>query len=300
MRARVAAAAALALVASELLLRALGMPKKHDLAGSCDTRFAEVDARYGWVWRPSMAGVRRQGGREAHYAFDTERHRAASPAGVPDHGLPSILFAGESIMEGYALDWDETLPARVGGALGVQPVSLGVDGYGSDQAFLRLADALPQYSRVVAVVTLFFPGLVDRVAWVDHPRLFFEGDQARVVPGPPGFWTDLRLARVVREVWPGRDGAAMALTGRALRETARLARERGARPLFLAVHPGPDWAPGDREVVDALLAAQGLETLELSFDPIADHVHPDAASVRRMAAEVVAALRGQPLRPFTR
>ena len=290
--ARAAAAAALALLVSEVLLRFLGIPRKHDLAGSCDTRLAEPDPRYGWVWRPSSRDTRTQAGRVVEYAFDAERHRAPAADWKPDHARPSILFVGESMIEGYALDWQETLPAIVSNALGVQAVVLGVDGYASDQAFVRFYDTLPQYERVVAVVTLFFPGLVDRVAWVDHPRLVFDGDEPQVTPGPPGFWSNLRLMRVARETWPCRDAAAVQLTGRVLRETARLAEARGARALFLATHTGEGWSSADAKLVDDLLVRPGLDVLELGYDPISDYVHPDPQSTRRMADAVVTALRG--------
>ncbi|MGH9099059.1 MAG: hypothetical protein ACRDV8_02390, partial [Acidimicrobiales bacterium] len=161
------AAAALALVASELLLRVLGLPKKHDLAGSCDTGMAQRDPRYGWVWKASTRRTRTQGWREIDYEFDAEHDRASSADAISDPGRPTILFVGESIIAGHALEWPESLPALVARGAGVQTIDLGVDGYGSDQAFLRLVDALPRYRHVVAVVTLFFPGLVDRVAWVD-------------------------------------------------------------------------------------------------------------------------------------
>ena len=176
--------------------------------------------------------TRTQAGRVVDYAFDGERHRAPSPDAWPDHTRPSILFVGESILQGYGLDWDETLPAIVSKALDAQPVVLGVDGYASDQAFLRFYDTLPQYEHVVAVVTVFFPRLVDCVAWVDHPRLAFDGDEPHVTPGPPSLWSDLRLMRVARETWPWRDADAVQLTGEILRQTAKLAHARGARSLF--------------------------------------------------------------------
>jgi hypothetical protein len=299
---RVISAAALALLASEILLRLIGIPKKHDLSGSCDVRLSEPDARYGWVWKPAHHDTRNQAGRVVEYAFDAERHRAPSADAKPDHARPSILFVGESIIEGYGLDWPETLPAIVSSALDVQPVVLGVDGYASDQAFARFYDTLPQYEHVVAVVTLFFPRLVDRVAWVDHPRLSFEQGEPKVLPGPPGFWSNLRVTRVARETWPWRDAGAVRLTGQVFRETARLAEARGARALFLATHTREGWSRADADLVDTLLVKPGLDVLELGFDPINDYVHPTPASTRTMAEAVVAALRGerQPFRPRTR
>jgi hypothetical protein len=299
LRRRAAIAAALGLVVSEIVLRLAGVPKKHDLEHACDTRMAGPDARAGWVWNASAEQTTTQGWRPITYAFDTEHDRAAAAGGTPDHEAPSILFVGESIMAGHGLRWQESLPALVAGALGVQAVNLGVDGYASDQAFVRLVDALPRYAHVVAVVTLFFPGLVDRVAWVDHPRVSFEGDAVRVAPANPGFWGDMRLVRAAREAWPGHDAAAVQLTGRIFRETDRMAASRGARSLVLVTHEGARLSPEDRRLVDTLLVAPGLETVEHGYEPIRGDGHPNPASTREMADAVIDALR-QPRRPRTR
>ncbi|HEY6460355.1 MAG TPA: hypothetical protein VIY73_09395, partial [Polyangiaceae bacterium] len=240
MKGRIAGAFVLALAASEIVLRLKGMPKKHDQPGSCDPMMTEPDARNGWLWRASYAIDREQGGRVIPFAFDADHDRAPSTTWSADPAAPTILFAGESIVEGHALLWDETIPVIVGATLGVQTVNLGVQGYGSDQAFVRLADALPRYEHPVAVVSLFFPGMVDRVAWVDRPRLAFDGDTLRVTPAAPTFWEDLRLTRTARELAPWHDADAVDLTARIFDATERLARARGAVALALVTYPeGP-------------------------------------------------------------
>ena len=293
--ARVGAAVVLALVTSELALRAAGLPRKHDLRGSCDDRLAEPDPRYGWVWKARYARPATHGWRSVVYAFDSERDRAGAPTAAPDPRRPTILFAGESIVAGHGLAWEETLPAIVGEALDVQAIDLGVDGYGSDQAFLRLADALPRYEHVVAVVTLFFPGMVDRVGWSDHPRLALDDHDVRVTPPASGGWGDLRLLRLAHEAIPYRAEDAIMLTGAVFEETARLAQTRGASALFVAPHLGRG-ARGDRYLVDELLVRRGLTVIDPDwrFEPIRGDGHPNAASTRRLAEAVVAAL-GQAL-----
>jgi hypothetical protein len=243
------------------------------------------------VWKAGFARQATHGWRSVEYAFDAEHDRARATTQDPDPRRPTILFAGESIVAGHGLAWQETLPALVGEALGVQVVDLGVDAYGSDQAFLRLADALPRYERVVAVVTLFFPALVDRVAWPDHPRVAFEDHAVRVTPPTGSGWDDLRLLRLAREVLPYRDEAAIQLTGEVFVETARLARERGARALFLAPYLGRG-PRDDRYLVDELLVKPGLTVVDPDwrFEPIRGDGHPNAASTRRLAETVVAAL----------
>ncbi|HEY3815742.1 MAG TPA: hypothetical protein VGL81_01145 [Polyangiaceae bacterium] len=294
MRGRVLLAVVLALVVSEGLMRWWGVPKKHDLEGSCDPGMNQPDARTGWVWKGPFTRTTTQAGRSIDFAFD-EHHDRVKAAGVAeDPEKPTVLIVGESIAAGHGLTWDESLAGRVGAALGVQTVTLGVVGYGCDQAFVRLHDELPRFHHVLAVVTVFFPGLVDRVGWFDRPRLSFDGDEPVVSPPRPGFLRDLRLTRVVSGLLPYRDDAAVELTGAIFRQTARLARTRGARALFVTLHLGRGKRPrADADLIDALLTRQGLEVVDPDwvFEPLEPgDLHPNARATRTMAEAVVKAL----------
>jgi hypothetical protein len=286
------AAILLALLASEVGLRVLRIPKKHDRLHSCDNEMSVDDERLGWAWRAESSRDVRQGGRLVHFEFDRHGDRAQSERFIEDPDAPTVLFAGESIVGGHGLQWNETMPALVGDALGVQAVDLGVDGYGSDQAFVRLTDALPRFHHIVAVVTLFFPALVERVSWRDRPRLSFVGDDPSVAPPHVGFWEDLRLTRLVRALSP-LEPDAVALTGRIFLETARHANEHGARALFVTPYFASGWPHGDRHLADELLANAGLTVISPNwqFEALPDDEHPNAASTRRLAEAVVAALR---------
>jgi hypothetical protein len=295
--ARVSLALVLALGVSEVALRALGMPRKHDFTGSCDNQMGQPDSRTGWVWRGPYARTVNQGGRPIDFAFD-EQHDRVKTTGDPEDPLrPTVLLAGESIAAGHGLTWDESLPGLLGATLGVQVVTLGVDGYGSDQAFVRLFDALPRFEHVIAVVTLFFPALVDRVGWVDRPRLAFEGDQPVVSPSRPGFWRDLRVVRLATDLLPYRDEPSIELTGEILRQTARLARARGARALFVTPRLERERSRDDSALIDELLVRQGLEVVDPAgpYETLPGDNHPDAAATRRMADAVVEALAGRQL-----
>jgi hypothetical protein len=291
--ARVALAIALGLGVSEVALRALGMPKKHDFRGSCDNEMGQPDPRTGWVWRGPYARTVNQGGRPIDFAFDEHHDRVRAPGDTEDPERPTLLLAGESIVAGHGLTWDESLPGLLGAAMGVQVVTLGVDGYGSDQAFVRLFDALPRFAHVIAVVTLFFPALVDRVGWVDRPRLAFEGDQPVVSPPRPGFWRDLRVVRLATDLLPYRDEASIERTGEILRQTARLARARGARPLFVTPRLERERSRDDSALLDEVLVRQGLEVVDPSweYETLPGDNHPNAAATRRMAEAVVEALQ---------
>jgi hypothetical protein len=294
--ARMALALLLAVGMTEVVLRWKGKPKKHDLAGSADPEMNEPDPRLGWVWKGPFTHTTTQWGRTMNLAFDGHHDRVRSPDDVEDPARPTVLLVGESIMAGHGLTWDESLAGQLSAALGVQVVTLGVVGYGCDQAFIRLSDALPRFEHVVAVVTIFFPFLVDRVGWVDRPRLSFVADSPVVSPPHPGFWADLRVVRVVSDLLPYRDEASIALTGEIFRQTDRLARGRGARALFVTPQLGHGRPRGDAYLVDDLLTRQGLEVVDpdWDFEPLAPgDLHPNARATHTMAAAVVRALGGE-------
>jgi hypothetical protein len=293
--ARMLLALVLSLVASEVGLRALHLPRGKDKSKTIEVAIGEPDARYGWLFVPSRATVLDHAGdRHVEYAIDAEHDRAPSVDALPDHSKPTILFAGESLTAGHGLPWEETYPALVGKELGLQVVNLGVHGYGFDQQFLRLHDVLPTFEHPVAVVTIYFPYQVDRMAEPTHPHLAFV-DHEPVLEPVHGLWQDSALLHSWRSMRAYRSDHAFELAAQIFRETDRLARERGARAVFLA--PNEDFGSPrkDAYLVDELFAQQGLTVIDADFDyqPLLDDVHPDAASTRRLADLVVASLRAE-------
>src|SRR5437899_1538605 len=84
---------------------------------------------------------------------------------------PTVVFAGESVMFGEGLTWDESIPAQAGESLGIQTANLAVHGYSSDQAYLRLERELPRFTEPVAVVSIFMTELFGRNLDDDRPHL---------------------------------------------------------------------------------------------------------------------------------
>jgi hypothetical protein len=292
--ARIAVAFVAALVASEIGLRALKLPARCDMA-IAERRLGERVPRYGWLFRASKSFTVEADGRPVRYDFDADHDRAPSVDYVPDPQRPSLLFVGESVTAGHGLAWAESFPAIVGEEMDLQVVDLGVDGYASDQAFLRLVDALPRFAHPVAVITCFMPGMVDRMERVDHPRLRF--DEPGMWLEPPGWLESSRLAQAFREGFVFRSEGAIDTTAEIFRRTARLANERGARAIFVALHLGTDWPPKAWSLVDDLLVRPGYTVIapRFGFEPIPGDVHPNVASTRRLAQAVTAAL-GEELR----
>lgn len=263
----------LALGASEFLLRNLPWLWTQE-APSWREPLRGRDPMLGWAYVPARTGRGEVGGRAVEYAFDPTGHRVAGQAQPVDFGRPSILFTGESIMSGHGLAWDETIPARTAAALDLQAANLAVEGYATDQAFLRLRDEWPRFEKPVAVVALFMPLLVHRNLDVDRPHL-----------GPGLIWRapteDARLVQVFKRLIPYRSAreidAAVVMTREALTATVQMARARGAVPVILIPQLTPE-TPAEQKLRRKILDEANLPYLQVVVDPswhIHDNRHPD-------------------------
>jgi hypothetical protein len=285
----VAIAAALALVASELVLRYAQLRPAEWLGRDQEPR-RMADPRLGWRFVPSRTGRGTIGGRTVDYAFDAAGYRVRRAGEPVDLERPTLLFTGESVMFGKGLTWDESIPAQVGAMLGVQSANLAVDGYGSDQAFLRVQAELPRFRRPVAVVGIFLTGLFGRNLDDDRPHL---GPGLTWLPGVPHG----RLRTLVQLVAPYRSDETVergiAVTREVYDALMGLATARGATPLVLVLQIGPEDAV-EQALRRRILDAQRLPCLLVETDPawrVPGDVHPDARAARAIAAAVASWLR---------
>jgi hypothetical protein len=207
-------------------------------------RFGSPHPRYGWIWTPGLSATERVADRDVRLAFSREGLRVPSPGDEPDPIAPSLLFTGESVAAGQGLQYEETFASLVSAELGLQPVNLAVNGYGCDQAYLRLLDALPRFEHVRATVTTFLPVQLGRNLQDLKPRLVLN-DAASLewIPGATGFFARLRLRRLLMNELPYSSDRAIASTvavSRAiLRETDARTRAKGAKAIFLVPSQGP-------------------------------------------------------------
>jgi hypothetical protein len=282
-------AIALALGTSELVLRRTFGHAAEERPGD-EEPLRRRDPRLGWVFVPSRTGHEKIGGRVVEYAFDAEGYRVRLADEPVDPERPTIVFTGESVMAGYGLNWDETVPAQVEAILGTQCANLAVNGFATDQAYLRLLAELPHFRRPVAVVSLFMPTLFDRNLDDDRPHL-----------GPGLVWQpgvyQWRLAAIRDIMLPYRSSEAIergiSLTREVLRATVDLARARGALPLILV----PEFTPEDptEEVLRRrILDDAGLPYVWVKLDPswhLPGDSHPDSRAAHAMAAAIAARLR---------
>src|SRR5215471_2872017 len=133
----IVAAIAIALGASEVVLRNVRLRPAEWRAVS-EEPLRRNDPRLGWTFVPSRTGFNTNGGRTIAYTFDAGGYRIRSADRPVDPARPSVLFAGESVMFGDSLTYDESVPAQVEDLLGVQSVNMAVYGYSTDQMYLKV------------------------------------------------------------------------------------------------------------------------------------------------------------------
>jgi hypothetical protein len=295
----IALAVAASLAVTEVYMRRLHERITHGeqpplARGGAMTR---ADPRLGWAYFPGRTTWVQSGDRRIAYAIDADGDRAASSDDLADPDRPSLLFAGESIAFGYGLPHEETIPFLVGHALGVQSVNLAVIGYGNDQAYVRVLDALRRYRQPLAVVTLFVPNQMKRNVDDWRPRLALgPGGALEHVPAAGG----PRIAKLLQAL-PFRGGEALRVTAAILRATADAARARGALPLFVVTNYGPACLrrdSGEAWIVDELFVRQGLPFVRVDLGeedrlPGLFERHPSAHGARKIAAAVARALSAE-------
>ncbi len=282
-------AIALALGTSELVLR-------HTFGHAAEERppdeepLRHRDQRLGWLFVPARTGHEKIGGRVVEYAFDSEGYRVRRANEPVDPERPTVVFTGESVMAGYGLNWDESVPAQVEALLGTQSANLAVNGFATDQAYLRLLAELPRFRRPVAVVSQFMPTLFDRNLDDDRPHL-----------GPGLVWLpgdyQWRLAAIRDILFPYRSSAAIergiTVTREVLRATVDLARAHGAAPLILVPEFTPE-DPTEAVVRRRILDDAGLPYVWVKLDPswrVPGDSHPDSRATHAMALAIAARLR---------
>jgi hypothetical protein len=288
----------LALAVSEGALEYLRSKRPDPLSSlTTEARIGQPDPRYGWVWQPSRATVLRTAGRTIEYAINAEHDRGRSVDDLPDPSLPTVLVTGESISAGHGLSYGETFAAKISDSLGLQVVNLGVPAYGSDQAFLRLADALPRFDHPVALVTLFLPCMIWRMARANHPRVSLESGGTTLLPAAKS-WRDLALGQLWVSAVRYDSDTLVERAAALFRETARLGAERGAKVLFVRPYFGDH---DDASLLDELFARQGIPwvSVDIGAEFLPLDYHPDARAARRIADAVVSGLKGVGLEPGT-
>lgn len=257
--------------------------------------------RYGWTGQPSSTTTERVSGRDILLAFNREGIRVRNQDDEPDPALPTILFTGESSALGFGLEHAETYPALIAARRGVQCVNLAAKAYGSDQAYLRLIDAMPRFERLVATVTVFIPLQLGRNLNDDRPRLVLgpTGELELVAPATD-FLSQLRIRKLLWNGLPYLGDRAidrtLTLTSAILRETSIRTRARGATPLFVIPSHGRNRPLSEHPeawVLRALFVQQELPFILVDLPPdqlLNGDYHPGPRGDETIAEAILAAL----------
>lgn len=161
------------LVALELGLRMLRFPFTEELTVS-ENALAQFDPELGWSYIPNHTAVQEFGSEKRKVAmyFDDLGCRVRATGLYHDPSAPSVLFVGDSFTFGHGLPYEETFIGQLGAKPGFpyQVVSLGVQGYGTDQSLLLLKRQFRKFNTKVVVYT-FIEQDMDRNR-VEDLRLF--------------------------------------------------------------------------------------------------------------------------------
>jgi hypothetical protein len=174
--------------------------------------------------------------------------------------------------------------------LRLQVVNVAEGGYASDQALLRAREALRRLARPVALVETVLPVQLHRNVQDDRPHLVLRGGELVLEPASA---SRLRLREIFVNQLPylseARLSRSLELTRAILRETAREARARGARPLFVV--PSFDASRPEAFAVETVL--EGLPHVVVDLDPsrLLPDGHPDPRGAQQIADAAAAALR---------
>jgi len=277
-------AAALGLAAGELVLRGVHLQPTGWLRSAEEPR-RRPDATLGWTLEPGRAGRGTIGGREIEYALDSNGYRVQRPGAQVDVTQPTVVFAGESVMFGEGLSWEDSIPAQVGTLLHIQTANMAVHGFSSDQTYLRLQQELPRFQRPLAVVSLFMTALFGRNLDDDRPRLlpgltWRPAEEHGRLVSLAGLIVPYRRDRTVEQ--------GIAVTREVLQATVALAKTRGATPLVLVPQLGVE------NEAERALRQRIFDGTDVPYElAVVDAVwrlpwdrHPNASAARAIATAV--------------
>lgn len=281
-------AIALAVACSEAALRWVHPQPTEWLARDEEPR-RQDDPELGWVLVPARTGHAVVSGRTLEYAIDASGYRVSRVDEPVEVERPTAIFAGESVMFGEGLAWEETIPARVSATLGVQSANIAVHGYGTDQIYLRLARELPRFHQPVAVISIFMTELFGRNLDADRPHL-----------GPGLVWQSAerksRLMALAGLLVPYRRETTVErgvrVTHEVLIAMTELARQRGATPLVVVPRFGAE-NETERAIRERILTPE-IPNVIVDLNPdwrLAWDRHPNADAARVMAAAIALRLR---------
>jgi len=120
-----------------------------------ENAIAEFDKELGWKYSANLNRSVHFGSSEAMVYTDANGIRIPSPGFNLSSKKPSILFVGCSYTMGHGLSYYENFVGQLGAYVGIpyQVVNLGVQAYGTDQAYIALKKFVPRFNTKIVVYT---------------------------------------------------------------------------------------------------------------------------------------------------
>ncbi len=140
------------LLSAEVTLRFLHYPyigcKTVD--GVTESKTGRFDPITGWSYVPSKSTVVDG----VTYTFNGEGYRAEDIQDATDFTKPIIIIIGDSTLFGDGLNFRDTFGYKLQQKVGdrYEVVNLAVQGYGLDQAYLRLQQVIPKYRPTFVIL----------------------------------------------------------------------------------------------------------------------------------------------------
>ncbi len=166
----------LCLAAMELGLRLFRDPLRVTWEPA-DHKRAQYDPVLGWTYIPNQSVMQAFVRTQPPVPVYTNEQgiRVPTPDTQLDTNRPTVFFVGGSYTMGYGLPFEETFVGQLAENpnFPFQVVNLGIEAYGTDQAWLRLKRYMYDFNTV-AVIYTFLPAHVNRNLNYDR-RLLFRG-----------------------------------------------------------------------------------------------------------------------------
>lgn len=163
-----------AFVAAEIAFRVFSFPFNEGWT-PVESRLGRYDDELGWTYVGGKTFEHEFGEAERKVAMHFDPHGVRTPSLMMRHDedAETVILVGCSITFGHGLPYEETFAGRLEAIPDFpQVVNLGVQGYGTDQALLRLRRHLARFSNVRAGGYTFIPRHILRNTYADRRLLF--------------------------------------------------------------------------------------------------------------------------------
>lgn len=141
-------------IVAEIFLRIFDIPFK-PMYTPTENAIAQFDDVLGWSYLPNLSRKLRYGPHVKTVHFNKDGIRVPHPGFKFDYKKPSVIFIGGSFTMGDGLNYEETFIGQLEKMDGFpyQLVNLGVQAFGTDQAFLALQKHWNKFNTKVVVYT---------------------------------------------------------------------------------------------------------------------------------------------------